>query len=152
MVLPPAACCCLGCVVLPLENWASSIAARRGSTDCHAPCSRWAPSGGRHVTSLTPTLPGPPLAAESRRRFSLGKDAEDKPEAATSSKPAIGGGLRSHLPSAACLASGEGLAEDDDDAEEEESQSQRLGRTVEQLRELVQQGGEAACEWVGRRA
>ncbi|KAI7845024.1 hypothetical protein COHA_001390 [Chlorella ohadii] len=69
---------------------------------------------------------------ESRRRFSPGKDANDELAAAEGGKPATAGGLRSHSPSAACLAPGE--------EEEEESQSQRLGRTVEQLRELVQQG------------
>lgn len=74
---------------------------------------------------------------ESRRRFSPGKDADSEPDAATSGKPAITSGLRTHSPSAACLSPGDDGAEG---AAEEESQSQRLGRTVEQLRELVQQG------------
>ncbi len=86
-----------------------------------------------HLPQTRPRSPRPPLP-ESRRRFSPGKDANDELAAAEGGKPAAAGGLRSHSPSAACLAPGE--------EEEEESQSQRLGRTVEQLRELVQQGGE----------
>ena len=92
-----------------------------------------------HLPQTRPRSPRPPLPV-SRRRFSPGKDAQDELAAAEGGKPATGGGLRSHPPSAACLAPGE-------EEEEEESQSQRLGRTVEQLRELVQQGGELRDEW-----
>ena len=111
---------------------------------CCTPC----PSS---VSSPTAHPPPRPPTTESRRRFSPGKDANDELAAAEGGKPATAGGLRSHSPSAACLAPGE--------EEEEESQSQRLGRTVEQLRELVQQGGELGvalrargASWAGLRA
>lgn len=91
------------------------------------------------MSSPTAHPPPRPPTTESRRRFSPGKDAASEPDAAASGKPAITGGLRTHSPSAACLSPGDAEAEAE---AEEESQSQRLGRTVEQLRELVQQGGE----------
>lgn len=77
--------------------------------------------------TLHPSPPYNSLPAESRRRFSPAKDGASG--SASGAKPL---GLLPRGPGAGSAA----------DLAEQEERSRRLGATVDQLRELVKQGGE----------